>query len=120
MGRVIVNLKIKNFWVSDMNPRKFVKNNCGFICKVCSVQVPPHPSSSRDHCNNCLYSTHVDVNPGDRENPCHGLLEPVGIDLKKGEKCILYKCKECRKRVVNTVAPDDSQDEIVKLSAFHS
>lgn len=99
---------------------KFIVNNSRFICKVCRSKVLPHPSSSRDHCNSCLFSLHVDINPGDRLNPCKGLLKPVGIELKKGEKRILYRCKRCRERVVNIVAPDDNRDEIVRLSSFHS
>lgn len=96
----------------------FTKNNQGFGCVICGAEVPPHPSSSRDHCSNCLYSLHIDINPGDRLNSCKGLLEPVGIELKKGEKRILYKCQNCGGRVVNMAAPDDNSEEIVKLSAF--
>lgn len=97
---------------------RFIANNQGFVCKVCGVQVPPHPSSSRDHCNDCLYSLHIDINPGDRENPCKGLLEPIGIELKRGEKHILYKCQNCSGRVVNAAAPDDNQEEIIRLAHF--
>lgn len=97
---------------------RFIVNNSKFICKMCGVETPPHPSSSRDHCNNCLYSLHIDINPGDRLNSCKGLLEPVGIELKKGEKRVVYKCQNCGGRVVNIAAPDDSPEEIVKLSAF--
>lgn len=98
--------------------RRFIENNQGFVCKVCGVEVPQHPSSSRDHCNSCLYSIHVDINPGDRVHPCHGLLEPIEIEIKKGEKRIVYKCQNCGGRVVNIAAPDDNPEEIVKLSAF--
>lgn len=98
--------------------RRFIENNQGFVCKVCGVEVPLHPSSSRDHCNNCLYSLHIDIDPGDRLNSCKGLLRPVGIELKKGEKRVLYKCQNCGGRVVNITAPDDNSEEIVKLSAF--
>lgn len=98
--------------------RKFVKNNQGFRCIVCGADVFPHPSSSRDHCNRCLYSLHIDINPGDRTNPCQGILEPVGLDLKRGEKRIVYRCQECRAVVVNAVAPDDSEDKLLELAAL--
>lgn len=50
--------------------------------------------SCRNHCPHCLYSKHVDINPGDREESCHGLLEPVGVEIdnKKGY-VIIFKCK---------------------------
>ncbi len=98
---------------------RFIVNNSGFVCKMCGAQVPPHPSSSRDHCSGCLFSLHVDVNPGDRENPCQGILEPVGLEIKKGEKRILYKCGRCGARVVNAVAPDDNPEKIMELVGFH-
>lgn len=98
---------------------RFVKNNLGFKCAICETDVPPHPSSSRDHCTQCLYSMHVDVDPGDRENPCQGILKPVGLEIKKGEKRILYECERCRVRIVNVVAPDDNPDKVVELAGFH-
>lgn len=96
--------------------RKFVKNNQGFRCIVCATEVPPHPSSSRDHCNRCLYSLHVDINPGDRMNSCQGILEPAGLDLKRGEKRIVYRCRVCKAVVVNAVAPDDDEDKLIGIS----
>ena len=32
---------------------------------------------------NSLHSKHVDKNPGDREEECHGDLEPVGLEIGK-------------------------------------
>lgn len=62
---------------------------------------------------------HVDINPGDRDRPCQGILEPVGLEIKKGEKRILYKCAACRTRVVNAAAPDDNPEKIIELAGFH-
>lgn len=97
----------------------FQKNNQGFKCAVCGADVPPHPSSSRDHCTNCLYSVHVDLSPGDRENPCRGILEPTGLEIKKGKKRILYKCASCRAGVVNSAALDDNPEKLVGLAGFY-
>lgn len=85
---------------------------------VCGTDVPHHPSSSRDHCNKCLYSLHVDISPGDRINPCGGLLEPVDIEMKNGGYRIRYLCALCNKKVVNVVAPDDDREKIITLTAF--
>lgn len=38
-----------------------------FICEHCGQHVPKLGYSCRNHCPYCLYSKHVDVNPGDRQ-----------------------------------------------------
>ena len=66
-----------------------------FVCEKCGFHVERLGYSCRDHCPNCLYSKHVDKNPGDRAEECNGLLEPIGIEMsnKKGY-VIIYKCKK--------------------------
>ena len=97
--------------------KRFTKNDAGFTCQHCGHYVPPLLSSSRDHCTACLYSLHVDINPGDRANTCHGLLVPVGITLnsKKGT-VIHYHCDTCGAYHNNKAAPDDDFDTILELS----
>ena len=64
-----------------MEERHFVKNDQGFVCAHCGQTVEPLGYTSRNHCPHCLYSLHVDIHPGDRQNPCRGLMEPVGLDI---------------------------------------
>ena len=91
----------------------FKKNDNEFICINCGKKVEKLKYTSRDHCNHCLYSLHVDITPGDRENKCRGLLVPVNVEInsKKGE-VIVYKCNKCGQEVRNIVASDDNIDEI--------
>ena len=98
--------------------KMFSKNDKSFICENCNKEVNPLNYTSRDHCPYCLYSKHVDINPGDRQEECHGDLEPVGIDIdsKKGY-VIVFKCKKCGKIRRNKAAKDDNMDLIIKLSA---
>ena len=96
------------------------KINESFICVWCGRQVPIASKTCRNHCPYCLYSKHVDKNPGDRDEDCHGLLEPVGleIDSKKGY-IIIFRCKKCGKIRNNKAAEDDNMDKIIELSAKH-
>lgn len=87
-----------------------------FICENCGMDVEPLGYTARDHCPYCLYSKHVDINPGDRANPCKGLLEPIGIEKFKDTYKILYKCKKCHKEHKNILARDDSMDEFIRIS----
>ena len=65
--------------------KNFTKNDEEFICENCGAKVDPLGYSSRDHCPHCLCSKHVDINPGDREAECRGLLKPIQVlpDSKK-------------------------------------
>lgn len=98
--------------------KRFMVRDEEFICENCGKNVTKLEYTSRDHCPYCLYSKHVDINPGDRSEECHGLLEPIGIELspKKGY-VIVFKCKKCGKTRKNKAANDDNMDLIIKLSA---
>ena len=63
--------------------KKFYKSDESFICENCGKEVEKLNYTSRDHCPYCLYSKHVDINPGDRMNTCKGLLKPIGIEKFK-------------------------------------
>ncbi len=106
-----------------MESKKFTKNDSGFICAHCGKQVPPLGFTSRNHCPFCLYSLHVDVMPGDRANPCGGLMRPVATEPhpKKGY-IIIHECTKCGVRGRNRAAYgagelQDDLDLLITLSA---
>jgi len=101
-----------------MQTPQFTERNDAFVCARCGADVPPHPSSSRDHCNRCLTGLHVDVYPGDRLNECRGLLTPIGLQTKSGKTKVVYRCETCGARVFNLVAPDDDAEAIASLSGM--
>lgn len=96
--------------------KKFKMVDEEFICENCGRNVNKLNYSARDHCPYCLYSKHVDINPGDRSNPCRGLLKPVGIEKFKDTFKILYKCEKCGMEHKNIMARDDDMNLIIKLS----
>ena len=87
-----------------------------FICENCGEKISKLNYTARDHCPYCLYSKHVDINPGDRLNDCKGMLEPIGIEKFKNTYKIIYKCKKCGNIHKNIMANDDNIDLIIKLS----
>lgn len=99
----------------------FKKNDEAFICSNCKKKVEKLNYTSRDHCNYCLYSLHLDITPGDRQNSCRGLLKPINIELnsKKGE-VIIYKCEKCGEIIKNIVAQDDNRDRIYEIMKNYS
>ena len=87
-----------------------------FTCENCGKNVDKLNYTARDHCPFCLYSKHVDINPGDRMNECKGLLEPIGIEKFKDTYKIIYKCKKCNQMHKNIIANDDNMNLIIELS----
>ena len=52
---------------------RFTEIDEEFVCENCGKKVPKLGYSCRNHCPYCLHSKHVDKNPGDREEECHGI-----------------------------------------------
>lgn len=96
--------------------KRFNELDEGFVCKNCGRVVESLGYTSRDHCPYCLYSLHVDINPGDRKNTCLGLLEPIGIEKYKGTYKIVYRCSKCHKTHKNIMARDDDMNKIIEIS----
>jgi len=99
--------------------KNMLKNNKGFTCNHCKTKVKPHEAGScRNHCTQCLYSLHVDLEvPGDRDNECKGLMIPIGIknDSKHGAR-LIHMCQHCGAQTCNRIAPDDNWDLICEIS----
>lgn len=93
----------------------FIKNDESFICDNCGLIVDKLKYTSRDHCNHCLYSKHVDIEPGDRKNTCKGLLRPINIITENSKTKICYSCIKCGKKNKNIVAEDDNKDKIIAI-----
>jgi len=87
-----------------------------FVCENCGKEVNKLGYTARDHCPYCLYSKHVDINPGDRLNECKGLLKPIDIEKFKDTYKIIYKCEKCGELHKNIMAIDDDFDLIIELS----
>ncbi len=82
-----------------------------FICRNCGMEVVPTGAASehRNHCPNCLHSRHLDIEPGDREADCGGLMEPVSVWVRRGgEWAIIHRCRQCGWLSSNRVAADDN------------
>ena len=101
--------------------KNFTKNDNGFICQNCGVEVKPLGYTSRNHCPHCLCSIHVDVLPGDRQNNCKGLQRPISVENnpKKGY-VIVYKCDKCGEITRNKSAEDDDFEVLLNVAKNYS
>ena len=90
-----------------------------FICKVCGREVVPAGAGSdhRNHCPNCLCSVHVDIEPGDRESDCGGIMEAVAVWVRKnGEWAIIHRCRRCGALSSNRIAADDHPVKLMSIA----
>lgn len=83
--------------------------NCGF----CGASVKG--SGYTNHCPECLWSTHVDVNPGDRSSKCRGLMKPHSVVYTRDNYTITHKCLKCGQRKQVKAAPRDNRDMLASL-----
>jgi len=72
-----------------------------------------------NHCERCLWSKHVDVQPGDRAAECGALMQPVAVDTKKAGYRILQRCVGCEHERWNKAQDGDDFEAILQISALH-
>lgn len=94
--------------------KKFKRTKEDFVCEKCGREV--EGSGYTNHCPGCLWSKHVDVNPGDRAALCEGMMEPLGMEFKGGEYTILHCCVLCGFEKKNKSSKEDDFDAIIRLS----
>lgn len=99
-----------------MDNKRFTMIDENFKCEVCGKEVTTLGYTARDHCPFCLSSKHVDINPGDRLENCHGVLKPIGVEkTKKDNYKIIYKCEKCHQIKKNIMANDDNLEIILEI-----
>jgi hypothetical protein len=99
----------------------YKKNPCdeSFQCKICDRLVVPTGAGSehRNHCPNCLFSLHIDDEPGDRASDCGGHMEAIAIWVRKGgEWAIIHRCKQCGALKQNRIAADDNPLKLMSIA----
>lgn len=93
--------------------------NDTFNCRVCGRLVVPAGAGSahRNHCPNCLSSLHIDVEPGDRQSDCGGIMEPIAVWVRKsGEWAIIHRCRCCGALSSNRIAADDNPVKLLSVA----
>ncbi len=93
--------------------QSFKRTQEDFVCEKCDQLV--RGNGYTNHCPNCLWSKHVDNEPGDRANICCGLMRP-SLDTVKGDKYTLkHTCTKCDHTKINKSSKNDSTEAIIKL-----
>jgi hypothetical protein len=85
-----------------------------FRCEHCKAEVVG--TGYTNHCPRCLWSKHVDVNPGDRAASCGGMMKPVRIQGSTPKYRIVHRCVLCGFERINSMQPLDSMEAIARLA----
>jgi transcription elongation factor Elf1 len=92
---------------------KFTRTIEDFTCGHCGANVLGNGYTN--HCPVCLWSKHVDINPGDRLNTCGGMMKPVAVEIDHGEYILIHRCENCGISKRNKTVPTDNFDVVVGL-----
>jgi hypothetical protein len=88
--------------------KKFQKKQEDFTCEHCGHEVKG--TGYTNHCPACLWSKHVDINPGDRAATCQGMMRPIRVELEKKEYILTHECVTCGHNKRNKMSLDDDFD----------
>ncbi|MFA6993612.1 MAG: RNHCP domain-containing protein [Patescibacteria group bacterium] len=95
--------------------KKFTRCPEDFVCRNCGQAVVGNGYTN--HCPACLYSQHVDNQPGDRQNHCRGLMAPIAVAPKGDSYIITHQCQKCGAVKNNKSAAGDSFEVILRVMA---
>jgi RNHCP domain len=94
--------------------KKFQRRIENFKCENCGYDVVGNGYTN--HCPKCLWSKHVDINPGDRENSCHGLMKPISYSISGGRYVLIQQCERCGAEKNIKLRTEDSVDTLIRIS----
>lgn len=94
--------------------KRFQRCKEDFTCEHCGVFV--RGDGYTNHCHNCLWSKHVDINPGDRANKCGGLMKPVRIEGSTPKYVIMHECIQCGKISRNATSESDNMETLLSIA----
>lgn len=92
----------------------FTKVKEDFTCEHCEYRVTG--SGYTNHCPRCLWSKHVDVDPGDRAAGCGGLMEPIAIEGASPQYTIVHRCIRCGNQHRNLTVENDKPAALLAVA----
>ncbi len=84
-----------------------------FTCEHCGTSVKGNGYTN--HCLHCLWSKHVDIDPGDRRAMCLGMMEPIRIEGASPAYVIVHRCVRCGHERKNKVGDEDDADAVLAI-----
>ncbi len=99
-----------------MQTKRFQRTKEDFVCEHCGAEVVG--TGYTNHCPRCLWSKHVDVNPGDRAAACGGMMEPVAVEGSSPDYRIVQRCARCGIERRISLASEDDMGVVTRLAGI--
>ncbi len=99
--------------ISHMPSETFIRTIEDFTCGKCGSAVKGNGYTN--HCPKCLWSRHVDIDPGDRKATCQGLMEPIRAMDEGSRRRIVHRCVVCGYEKVNDMVSEDSFEVLLQV-----
>ena len=99
--------------------QRAARRSGSFRCRHCGLDVPLDApgTAHRNHCPNCLWSRHVDDDPGDRAAECGSAMEPIAVCVRgAGEWVLVHRCTFCDEIHLNRTAGDDNPLLLIQVA----
>lgn len=97
-----------------MPKRKFQRKIEDFTCEKCGTF--NEGDGYTNHCTKCLWSKHVDINPGDRANLCGGMMKPVRTEGTVAKYFLVHECVTCGAEARNIFGKNDSIEGLLAVA----
>ncbi|MCR4280866.1 MAG: RNHCP domain-containing protein [Candidatus Kaiserbacteria bacterium] len=94
--------------------KRFQRTVEDFTCEHCGASVKG--DGYTNHCTQCLWSKHVDINPGDRANACGGLMRPIRIEGSTPDYFLIHECVRCEKQSRNIFGKADNMETLLSIA----
>ncbi|MCM3886400.1 RNHCP domain-containing protein [Frankia sp. R82] len=95
--------------------RRFTRRQEDFTCLQCGLDVQGDGYSN--HCPRCLWSRHVDRNPGDRAEGCGGAMRPIAVEFGADRAVLTHACERCGNWRRCRTSPTDDGDALFAVAA---
>jgi len=94
--------------------KRFKRTVEDFVCEHCGIET--FGDGYTNHCPVCLWSKHVDNQPGDREAACRGLMQPVRVETNRGKSRLVHRCNRCGIEKVVDSHQNDNFEQIIAIA----
>lgn len=92
----------------------FIRTTEDFSCEHCDTAV--RGDGFTNHCPRCLWSKHVDVDPGDRAHSCRGLMRPIRLEGASPSYTIIHRCEGCGSERRVRAGKEDDPESLIALA----
>ncbi len=85
-----------------------------FSCEHCGHAVKG--TGYTNHCPKCLWSRHVDTEPGDRKATCGGMMRPIRVEGSTPDYRIVHRCEACGHETRTNAASNDDAAALIAIA----